>query len=267
MDLTHSLYYSNNTCEKKQGKKMSEIVQNFIEHAHLDKKIERFLTGVTHNVEHEQNTMPANIFDTYQKIILRLFDSTTLVKELKQIILMRFDEQKMQKMLDFMCQPNLQLIIQKEENAKSLQASQEMQIFFTGLQATPPSKKRKNIIEKIDKVLGSSALVVDMQITLFQSVAWGMRKVNPNYQEMTQVQLQQMASEMKEKMSQQITQQIWMSMLFAYKDVSDDELQDYLTLNESTEGQFTTAFIRTAYFDMYEHTTKQLQYALEAEFT
>lgn len=106
-----------------------------------------------------------------------------------------------------------------------------------------------------------------MQVTLFKATAWGMRNLNSNTQNITQEQLQQAALEMKEKMSQQVAQQIWMSMLFAYKDVSDDELQNYLTLNQSTEGQLTATFIRTVYSDMYQHTTKQLQYALESAFS
>ncbi len=109
-------------------------------------------------------------------------------------------------------------------------------------------------------------MVVEMQISLFTAMAWGMRNVNPNAQNITQEQLQQTALDMKENMSPQIAQQIWMSMLFAYKNVSDDELKNYLTLNETTKGQRTLSFIRTVYSDMHQHTTKQLQYALEAEF-
>ena len=246
---------------------MSETVQNFIKHAYLDKKIERFSTSVIQNIEHEKNTIPAHIFEIYQKIILQFFDSTVLIKELKQVILTCYDEQKMQQMLNFMHQPNITQITQKEEAAKSLQASPEMQLFFTELQTTPPSENRKHLIEQIDKVIGSSALVVNMQIALFKAITWGMRKANPNTQNITQEQLKQMVLEMKEKMNQPITQQIWMSMLFAYKDVSDGELQHYLTLNESAEGQLTATFIRTVYFDMHQHTTTQLQYALEAEFS
>jgi len=246
---------------------VSETIQEFIEHAYLDTKIERFSMGVIHNVEHEKNTMPANIFDRYQKIILRFFDSSSLIKELKQIILTRTDELQMQQILNFMHQPTFKFFTQKEESAKSLQASPEMQTFFTELQASPPTANRKALIEKIDKAVGSSALVLDMQIALFQAIAWGMRKVNPNAQSITQAHLQQMALEMKEKLSLQVSQQIWMSMLFAYKDVSDDELHNYLTLNESPEGQLTASFIRTVYFDMHQHTTRQLQYALEETFT
>jgi len=173
----------------------------------------------------------------------------------------------MSQILRFMQQPNIMDFTQKEEASKSLQASQAMQHFFTELQTSPPSEQRKHLIESIDKTIGSSALVIDMQMTLFQAIAWGLRNTNPNTQGITQKQLQQASIEMEAQMRQQVPQQIWMSMLFAYKEVSDETLQSYLTLNQSTEGQLTANFIRTVYSDMYQNTTKQLQYALEAEFT
>jgi len=117
---------------------MSEAIQNFIKHAYLDKKIERFSAGIVQNTQHEKNAMPTQIFNTYQKIIIRLFDPATLIKSLENIIARNSNEQKMQTILHFLLQPKIQQITQNEEAAKSLQASQEMQTFFTALQTTPP---------------------------------------------------------------------------------------------------------------------------------
>ncbi len=125
---------------------MSEAIQNFIKHAYLDKKIERFSAGIVQNTQHEKNAMPTQIFNTYQKIIIRLFDPATLIKSLENIIARNSNEQQMQKILHFLLQPKIQQITQNEEAAKSLQASQEMQTFFTALQTTPPSDTRKRLI-------------------------------------------------------------------------------------------------------------------------
>ncbi len=112
---------------------MSETIQNFIRHAYLNKKIERFSAGIIQNIDHEKNTIPPHVFNTYQKIILRFFDSTSLIEALEKVIVRRSDDQQMQQILHFLLQPQVQQITQKEEFAKSLQASEEMQIFFTEL--------------------------------------------------------------------------------------------------------------------------------------
>lgn len=122
---------------------VNKTVQEFIEYAYLDKKISRLSKGIISNIEKDRSTMPAEIFNTYQKIIIRFFNPNALIKEIKKTIFKHYDDHKITEILHFMQQPKIILITQKEDATKSLPSTQEMQNFFTELQ--PPHRTTQTL--------------------------------------------------------------------------------------------------------------------------
>ncbi len=142
-----------------------------------------------------------------------------------------------------------------------------MQKFFAGLKTTPPEEERKRLIEQIDRMKRSSSFVVDMQVELFQAITWGMRGLSAAEQKITEDQLKQVASDMKVQLGKHMEQQVWMSMLFAYKDISDNELEEYISLHETVEGVQTTEFVQSVFSGVHKQGVERLQCALDGEFS
>lgn len=241
---------------------MNSVIEAFVSLSRLDEKIDRFSAGVIGNIENDRNAMPVDVFDKYKEIIVNYFDPLVLKENVRVVISERYDDKKMGKMIDFLKHPKVELMTQREESSKSLQAAQDMQDFFAGLQHSSPTEERKRLIEKIDSVKRSSSFVVDMQVELFKAITWGMRGLSPDNQRITEDQLNQMALDMKAKLDVHMEQQVWMSMLFSYKDMSDTELEEYILLHETVEGKLTVEFVQLVYSNVHEQSVVRLRGAL-----
>lgn len=242
------------------------VIEELIMLSSLDDKIGRFSAGVVENIENDRSSMPVAIFNKYKEIVISIFDSSVLKKNVRSVILEHYDEKKMGQMIGFLKYPQVVLMSQSEESSKSPEAAQEMRNFVAGFQVSPPTEQRKRLIEKIDRVKRSSSFVVDMQAELFKAITWGMRGLSPEDKKITEDQLKGVVLDMKAQFGAHMEQQVWMGMLFAYKDVADSELEKYISLHETIEGRQTTEFIQSAYFGVHEQVAAQLQHALSAEF-
>jgi len=243
------------------------IIENIVIFSRLDEKLDRLSAGLVGNIKNARNSMAEEIFNKYKEIVVSFFDPSELKENIRSIMVEHYDDRTCKEVLGFLEQPQIELMNQKEESAKTAEAMNEMQGFFAGLQASPPSEGRKRLIEQADRIKRVSSIVINTQVELFQAITWGMRSLNTDEQKITESQLEQMALDMKAQLTPHIEQQVWMGALYAYKDVSDSELEEYISLHETAEGQLTTEFTQSVYSSVHKQVLNRLQSALEAEFS
>ncbi len=243
------------------------VVERIVVFSNLDKKIDRLSARIVGGIEHDRNSMPDEVFNKFKEIVVSSYDPLELKAKVRSIMAERYDDRKCREVLGFLEQPQIELMNQKEESSKTAEAMNDMQAFFAGLQASPLSENRKRLIEQMDRITRSSSIVINTQIELFQAITWGMRGLSVGDQKITESQLKQMALDMKAQLGAQIEQQVWMGMLYAYKDVSDSDLEKYISLQETAEGKLTTEFTQSVFSSMHKQVADQLQCALGAEFS
>jgi len=243
------------------------LIEELVTLTKLDEKVDRLSTGVIGNIENDRNSMPEAIFNKYKKIVIIIFDSSVLKEHIRTIMAERDDIRKCKEIVGFLQHPQIELMTQREEYSKSPEAMQEMQRFFAGLQASPPTKNRKRLIEQADRVRRSSSVVIDMQVELFQALTWGMRGLSVDGQKISKDRLKQMVLDMKAKLGAHIEKQVWMGMLYAYKDVSDSDLDKYISLHETVGGKLTTEFTQSVFLNMHKQVVNRLQCVLGTEFS
>lgn len=246
---------------------ISEYTEEIIRLTNLDNKIDRLIYSITQKLENDRDSMPAVVFDRYKNIILSVMHPSTIKANLREHMLEHIDTQKGNRMLNFLKDPLVSALELLEESAKTLEANQAMQAFFSNFSSTQPTKHRKHLIEQLDTVKGSSTIVISTQVELLKSITWGMRNLSEEGQQLTFVQLEKFASNMKGQVTKPIQQQVWMRMLFAFKTISDQEMNDALLLYASDDGEYTVKFIQKAYMSAYTQSVDQLQSLLEKSLT
>ncbi len=218
------------------------------------------------SVENVRGAMSDAQFYEYCKIVKDCFCFSALDKVIRTAMVDHYDDKKFNEMACFLRDPAIEMVGQLEEGSKSDETVKERQDFFSGLHLSPPSDVRKRLIERMDRVRHSSLIVIDTQIELLQSMTWGMRSLSEGGRGMTEFQLQQMALEMRAEIGPKIERQIWMSMLYAYKDLSDVDLEKYILLYETSAGEITTDFMKRMYLNMHSRMANELQCALDVKF-
>jgi len=242
-------------------------IENLIILTKLDDKIDRLTEGVAGRVEGDINAMPAAVFNQYKALVVSVFNAEKLKSIIRGIIFERYDAIKFNEIAGFLNSAQIKFMNQLEEDSKTPEAINQMQKFFDGLQSSPPTEERKRLIEKIDSIKNFSSTVIDTQIDFFKAISWGMRGFRTDDQQVAEAALNQNVLDMRKQMTPHIERQVWTGMLYAYKDLSYDDLDTYISLSETAAGQLTTEFIQSVYQSMYKKVVDRLQSELEAAFT
>lgn len=245
---------------------MAGAIEELVALFKMDEKIDRLCASVVGGVEHDRNSIPATAFNRYKEIVVSSFDSLNLRRDIRKIISESYDVDNFKEFIDSLRGSKISLMSQCEEDAKSPDVMLDMQAFFSGLQASPPTEDRKRLIEGIDKVKHFSSIVVNTQIELFRVITRGTRGLRGADLKASEDQLNQTVSSMKKEMGAHIERQVWTGMLYAYKDISDADLESYLLLCETDSVKSVDGFMREAYLSMHENVVNTLQYELRLVF-
>lgn len=249
-----------------QSEKVASAIEELVVLFKIDEKIDRLCERIVEGIENDRNSIPAFAFDKYKEIVFSSFESSALKQDIRKIMSANYDAEKYSRFADFLKHPKILAMSQYEEDAKSLDAVQEMQDFFSGLQMSPPTEDRKHLIEKIDDIKHSSSTVIDAQVDLFQAIIRGTRGLRGDDQKISEVQLGQAVLDMEKELGGHIKRQIWISMLYAYKNVSDSDLEAYLASCETVSARSANEFMRAVYLEMHKNVVNGLQHELALAF-
>jgi len=231
----------------------------------MDNKIDRLSENIVGVIENDRKSMPASVFEKYKAIMVKHFDKISMKKSIRDILLNEYDELKIGEIINLLNHPRLKEISRREEYAKSSTGLNEMQRYLSVMQK--PSEERKRLIEQVDEVKCASSMAIDTRLELFQAITYGMRGLNEENQEFSDDKLKQIISDMRKQGKVHAERQVWMGMLYAYKDISDSELKEYIALHKSSEGKLMSEFSRSLYLRMHTQVAEKIRNSLEEGFS
>jgi hypothetical protein len=127
-----------------------------------------------------------------------------------------------------------------EVAGENAQDSPEMAAYADGLSRVPPPQARVVLILRIDTSLGISDFAIETTLAGVKGMAsaFGGTPINANVE-----------SSMKAQVAEPIRKSTLINLLFTYRDASDEELAQYVALNETAPfKQFNSSF-RKAFLD------------------
>lgn len=243
-----------------------DIVDEIIELAKLDEKIDKLSMSIVGIVENDRQSMPASVFNRYKDIVVASFEPSEMKKDIRLILAEQYDGEIFCNIITFLHRSEIEILTQLENAPMTPERMSEMQRFFNELQVAPPAQERKLLIEQLDEVKKSSATFIDSQLELFRTITWGMRGLNEDESKVTDSKLNELVLDMKNRATPEMERNVWMGMLFTLRSRSNNELEKTITLYKTTEGELTIKIMKTIFHRMYGRMTRRLQCSLETEF-
>jgi len=245
---------------------MAATIDELVILSKIDNKLDRLSKNIGDSIDNDINSMSEIDFKKYKKILVSVLRPSILKKDVRRIISERDCQKQLVEIVHFLGRPLVKLMANKEEESKSPDAMKEMQCFFSELAESPPTDERKLLIEHIDKIRNLSSSAIDVNGEIFQAITWGMRKYIVSDQVMTSNQLKQIRLDRKKQIEPLIKQQVWIGMLYAYKNISDNDLKAYISLCETSAGKLANKLVQLVYQVICNKTAKRIQDRLEAVF-
>jgi hypothetical protein len=159
----------------------------------------------------------------------------------QQIALLYLTEKNKAKKLSgamtFLSSPLGQRISVEERAASKPEAQAEMQAYAMQLAATPPSLTRSETIQTLAEALNADKLVLNMMKGVFFSVLDVSKLIAATGTKQLEVEMEEQWQSMLPTLRTQFSQFMLMSAHYSYRNIADDDLNDYITFLNSDNGQ------------------------------
>lgn len=204
-------------------------------------------TGVTEsfsNIDQVVTNTIANITTTntkltdaekqqLQKIFIEGLSSKKLLSKVNNRISQSMHEDDIHNILELYETELFQKIKAQETKLMVDERVKAFMDYANNINENKPSQKRLQLVEKLDDVTHASENTANMMGKFFATMIRGFNKIENKASEQ---ELDKTITSVQEFMVQSTKQQIKLSCLFAYQDISDDELSEYIAILENNQN-------------------------------
>lgn len=191
-------------------------------------------------IDEKKNTFEnENDFNKFKAIMRSGFSSTKAEGYFIDYFAKFANEDSLRNIIKIYNNPLMQEIAKLEEEANSPLKKQEMQDYFAGLKNNPPSQERIQSLIRLNNTVSAAEMTVKLIENMVFSMAKGANEALPKAK---QVPLNELNEKLKnvfpESFKQQMTNQLIAMWLFAYKDLDNNKLNQYIQVWESSTGKY-----------------------------
>lgn len=169
-------------------------------------------------------------------VLLEAWQEEKVNQELISYIQNNMTSAEMTQILSWLNTPLIKRIKASELAATSPDLQQELMLYMANLQSNPPTPARMAAIKELVSVTKMAENATDIAVSIVANMFKGMQAAMPEKQ-VSEEQIQQQVKQVRAMMSQAMNQQMVLMSYYIYRDVSDDELAEYMSFYQKSLGQ------------------------------
>ncbi|MGK0289668.1 MAG: 3-methyladenine DNA glycosylase AlkC [bacterium] len=206
----------------------SDLTQEIYIKSGLAKQIPQIQLQFSAYLTIYQNKLPEKVMGAFRREIKRIYNPSSLEKRIKQSFQSNLDKNTILQVLKWLDSPLGKKITQLEEQASTPEEVQKMIAYIKSDPRKHTSKKRVNLVEKLNILTHSTEMATDTGIFIGLSVLNILNDINPNTPKYTRDQLQNHIKNKRLRIRSLVQNQIILTFLYTYQKLSDRELEKYI---------------------------------------
>lgn len=175
--------------------------------------------------------------DYYQQLINEAYNSAELQKVVTDYMVAQLNEVEMNAALGWLNTPLGQKITSLENAVVGKEASLEMVRYVQSLEKNPPPKAFFNHVDRLAKELNATDIAVEMAMNSQMAITLAMATVEPKTTEEQLEYIQKELNQARSLIQAIVKQEIMTNLMFTYRSVSTDELEQYIQFTASEKGK------------------------------
>jgi len=168
----------------------------------------------------------------------KIFAPKESLKSVKEVLTDRFDNESLLEILKFYHSKIGQELTQANLDAIQNSTQSDMLRFVASLRENPPSKKRAETINRYIDALGSDKILEDLFFEMFDYLS----QKSTKKERMSN----KKRSQFMQMLQQSFEQQLFLSTMFIYQDISDEDIDKATDYLNSLEGKKEKSVVREA---------------------
>ena len=214
------------------------LIEQVITLSGLQEQVDQIPAQVQATLQQMQSGVDPQAYAAANRMLPQAYRRDALHQSVKTVFRRQFNQEKLSQVLAWLSSPLVRKITRLEGEAAKPEALQDMQAFAASLPSNPPSPRRSTLIEQLDETTDATKLAVDTgiaqadaMVTAFDAMQPPEKRSPPKERERT---LQLMRQQAREP-TQQFIRQL---LLFSYRTLTDEEVQQYLGFYQSDVGRW-----------------------------
>jgi hypothetical protein len=196
---------------------------------------------------------------TLQHALSRWFKPDAFYAAIGRQVRKSYSPERLPEVVAWLRSPVTTKLTSLERRAFSPDARDELVAFADGLRAAPPSQPRLVLIHRLYESLRTCDLEVETTIALVHTVAQAIGPALPKEKRYTAAELDRALGAVKSRYRSIMKNARIVHYLFAYRSVSDEELEQYVTFLESANGKWLISLVDKGFFDATESISRGLR--------
>jgi hypothetical protein len=221
-----------------------DSLEIFFQLSGLEVQIRELTSIILEQYYDEINLVPAEVRSLIEEILINAFDPDQLVRDARRFLLEEDNLHHVHEVNDWLRSPLTKRMNELELASNDPENLQERELWFDSLEQMMPEQARLNIIRSLEEQTDATyylvSIVSKMYITLIRTInPYMSAEEQISDERFEQIRMSIMAELMP------LYRNVTLAMnLYTYKDVSDDDLQEYVSFYDTDAGQW---FVEISY--------------------
>lgn len=242
------------------------IINQIMSVSGMDEMIEQLPAGVAMGFD-QQPPPPVNQaeYERFRQAYLQTFDPVKIRQTVVDHFSRHYEPQRFAELLEVLNTPLALKMKALEVQANTPQAQQEMMQMGNIImgQASP---SRLALVQQLDAAQKATETMIDVQLMTTRAMMEGMNTLAPPEQQVTKEQQGQMLEQLRAQSLYPARQFVYLSLVYTYRTVSDEELGEYLRLYQSELGRWSTTLMMDAWMNVADDVSQRLAGLMKSSY-
>ncbi len=210
-------------------------INAIIEETGFDKLLEHIPDFAQSILKQSSGALEPKVNSSMSLAFQQAFSSSRVRADVYKVINSHFNDKSADAYLTHLQSPLARKISELEGSTNDPENRDIFATFVQSLETTPASPERLALIERLDKATRITDFGVDMQAAFFKAVFTAVNPVLDDDMRVGSSEMETMVNEVRQSFSEAYKKSTQTSYLFSFRNLSDQELEQYIELCESSD--------------------------------
>jgi hypothetical protein len=212
----------------------------------FDKLVEHVPEFAQNTLKQSSGALEPQVNSALSKAFSQSFASAAIRKDVLAVIQAHYDNKQGAAYLQQLQSPLSKKIAGLERSTNDPANRDDLAAFAKALKSKPAPAKRIKQIERLDKATRITEFGVDMQAALFKAVFTAVNPVMDEEMRVGDSEMEKMVKEVRQSFSGAYKEGTQLSYLYTFRSLSDQELDEYIKLCESSDYRWGVQLLGNA---------------------
>ncbi len=163
------------------------------------------------------------------------FATATVQNDVNHVLKAHYNESHATAYLKHLNRPLSLKMAKLESDTNNPANRDDIKAFSAALTNQPTTQSRSTLVERLDKATRTTDFSIDMQTAFFKAIFIAIDPVMETDMRINEDELEKMVNEVRTSLEEGLSNNTRLSFLYAFRNISDEELMSYIKICESEE--------------------------------